>query len=358
MKKIAIIGTVGLPARYGGFETFAEQLVTRLSKKYEFIVFCSKKHYRTHNDIYKNAHRVFLPFNANGYQSVIYDIYSIIYSLFRADTLLILGVSGCIILPFIKLFRRKIIVSVDGLDTKREKWSSLIKQFLVVSERYAVKHANVVIADNKYIQKYLKEKYNCESKLIEYGSDHSISIKKKPDDIKKYPFINNKYAIAISRIEKENHCEVILEAFSRITEYELVFIGTWNKNKYSRYLYNKHHSNKNITLLDPIYNSSIINLLRSNASMFIHGNGAGGTNPGLLEAMNIGLPILAYDVVFNRNVTKNNALFFTTPKELIKEIKNNIEDRDIAEKNRLAVETIAKKKYRWTDIINKYEQIF
>ncbi len=358
MKNIAIIGTVGIPARYGGFETFAEQLITRLSKKYNFLIFCSKPHYRSRATYHGNARRIFLPFRANGYQSVLYDIFSIIYSLFKADTLLILGVSGCIILPLIKIFHNKrIIVSVDGLDTKREKWSKIAKIFLSISEKIAVKYSDIVIADNPYIQKYIAEKYNCQSELIEYGSDHSINVQADSDDLIKYPFVRDEYALAIARIEKENHSDIILNAFSENSRIKLVYVGTWDTNNFSRDLYERYQSNENIVLLHPIYDAHDINLIRSNASIFIHGNGSGGTNPGLLEAMHVGLPIIAYDVNFNHEVTRNNALFFRTDEELISSLKSYVEDDNLVEKNKSAVRKVARKHYSWDAIIKKYEQI-
>ena len=105
--KIAIIGTVGVPAIYGGFETLAEYLTKYLGKKYDITVYCSSKSYSNKIDEYNDVKLVYLPLNANGVQSIPYDILSILKALSYADTLLILGVSGCISLPFVKLISRK-----------------------------------------------------------------------------------------------------------------------------------------------------------------------------------------------------------------------------------------------------------
>lgn len=135
MKKnrIAIIGTVGIPAKYGGFETLAEQLVSNLSDEFDFTVYCSKKKYSKEERIsqYKGAKLEYINLEANGIQSILYDCISILKSLKNNDILLILGVAGAFILPFIRLFtNKKIIISIDGIEWKRDKWSFFAKMYL------------------------------------------------------------------------------------------------------------------------------------------------------------------------------------------------------------------------------------
>ena len=359
MKKISIIGTVGIPARYGGFETFADNLVKDLSNKNEFIVFCSKKHYKNRENSYFCAKRIFLPLKANGIQSIPYDIISIIISLFKSDTLLILGISGCIILPIIKPFhRKKIIVTLDGLDSKRKKWSKYSKWFLEISERCAVKYADVIVSDNHIIQKYIKSKYNKESRLIEYSGNHSHCVKPNNTEFQKYPFLKGKYALSISRVEPENNCDLILNTFKQLNDIKLVYIGTWNNNKYSRSLKEKFKFNPNIVLLDAIFDIEIINLIRSNCTVFIHGNSVGGTNPGLVEAMYVGLPILAYDVDFNRITTEGNAIFFSNQQQLTDGLTQYLNNYELLIKNKIKVKEIAVIRYDKYKIFKKYDNIF
>ena len=172
-KKVAIIGTVGLPAKYGGFETLSEYLTKHLGEKFEITVYCSSKSYENQLEYYNNAKLEYIALNANGVQSIPYDIVSIFKALKYADTLLILGVSGCIILPFVKMFsKKKIVVNIDGLEWKRAKWNKYAKAFLKFSEKMAVKYADVVVTDNKVIQNYVLSEYGEESELIAYGADH------------------------------------------------------------------------------------------------------------------------------------------------------------------------------------------
>jgi len=358
MKKVSIIGTVGLPPNFGGFETLADFLVQKLSNKYDITVFCSSKHFKNRDEKYYSAKRYFLPLRADGIQSIPYDVISILIALFKSDTLLILGVSGCLVLPIIKPFiRKRIIVSTDGFEWKRDKWSRFAKWFLRFSEKCAIKFADVIVADNIIIQKYIKSKYNKESVLIEYGGDQSVYLKSNKDDIRKFPFLKDQYAFSISRIEPENNCALILKAISELNEIKLVYIGNWNHNIYSRRLKGKYKFNNNIILLDAIYDIDVINLIRSNCTLFIHGHSAGGTNPGLVEAMYVGLPILAYDVDFNRETTHNKALYFNDTRQLQKRLQLLLNDITLQNKLVRDVKKIARDKYNWSAIINKYENV-
>jgi len=173
-KKISIIGTVGIPAKYGGFETLTEYLTKYLSQDYDLTVYCSAKSYAERPDRYNGTALKYISLKANGVQSIPYDIVSFFKARRDAETILVLGVSGCIILPFIKLFSGcKIIVNIDGLEWQREKWNKYAKWFLKFSEKQAVNSADVVITDNKVIQDYVRDEYNKESKLIAYGGDHA-----------------------------------------------------------------------------------------------------------------------------------------------------------------------------------------
>lgn len=358
MKKVSIIGTVGLPPKFGGFETLADFIVKNLSNKFSIKVFCSSKHFQDRREEYFGATRVFIPLKANGFHSIPYDIISILISIFTSDTLLILGVSGCIILPIIKPFhRKKIIVSIDGLEWKRGKWSKFAKWFLKISERCAIKFTDVIIADNIIIQKYIKSKYNKESELIEYGGNQSVYIKPSKIDIKRYPFINTKYALSISRIEPDINCDLILQTFSQINDIKLIYIGNWDNNYYSRALKVKYKSHKNIILLDAIYDIDVLNLIRSNCTIYVHGHSVGGTNPTLVEAMYVGLPILAYDVDFNRETTQNKALYFKDIKQLQNNLNLLLNDNSLRNKIMENVKNIAIKKYNWNIIIIKYNNI-
>jgi hypothetical protein len=171
---ISIIGTAGIPANYGGFETLAENLVTNNLSRVQYTVFCSAKMHKTRIDTYKGAALKYVNLSANGMSSILYDLICMLCSL-RSDVMLILGVSGSIFLPFIRLlYRGKIITNIDGIEWKRDKWNKLARLILRISEWAAVKFSDVVIGDNQGIIDYVAREYQTNAVLIEYGGDHVV----------------------------------------------------------------------------------------------------------------------------------------------------------------------------------------
>lgn len=357
LKKIAIIGTVGLPAKYGGFESLAEYLTKHLGGRFDITVYCSSKFYPNKVKNYNGAQLKYLPLNANGVQSILYDIVSIFHALFFAEVLLILGVSGCVVLPFVKLFSsKKIVVNIDGLEWKRAKWGKAAKWFLKYSEKLAVKHADIVIADNKVIQDYVWESYQTKSELIAYGADHSSKEAISKTVLGDFPFLSEKYAFKVCRIEPENNVHLILEAFSECKALKIVVIGNWNNSPYGKQLLHQFGAVENIHLVDPIYDQNTLNQIRSNCYVYIHGHSAGGTNPSLVEAMYLGLPIIANGVQYNLETTANKALYFNTKTELIQIVSSlKTEDLQLIAKE---VRQVATEKYTWEVITKQYASLF
>jgi glycosyltransferase involved in cell wall biosynthesis len=358
MKKdrIAIIGTVGLPAKYGGFETLTEHLVEHLSSKYDFTVYCSKKKYTKEERIatYKGAALKYIPLNANGIQSIPYDTISILLALRNSDVLLILGVAGAWILPFVRLFtNKKIIISIDGMEWKRDKWPLLAKLYLWWSEKIAIQFSHIDISDNESIQDYTALRYKTLSRVIEYGADHTLQVKPCRKDFRKYRFLKRNYAVKVCRIEPENNVQLVLEAFKNYAKMNLVIVGNWNNSKYGIALKESYKDIKNILLLDPIYNQREIDLIRSNATIYIHGHSAGGTNPSLVEAMYLSLPVIAFNVSYNKTTTENKALYFTSSENLVTHLESISEFK--LQELRKEMKTVANRRYTWDVISKQYE---
>lgn len=361
-RKVAIIGTAGLPARYGGFETLVRELVNHLDQDFQITVYCSKNLYKPaeRDKQWKNVRLVYIPFKANGYQSVLYDLISLCHALRHSEVFLILGVSGAIFLPLIRRFTsRRIMVHTDGLEWKRERWKSAIRFFLKLSEQMAVKSAHQLIADNAAIEEYLKQRYGKSPVFIGYGGDHVLSAAAEEHDQKKYPFlkqINNKscsgYTISVGRIVPENNYELILEAFSEMPDVPTVLVGNWGSSRYGKRLHWKYYQYRNIFLLDPIYEQHELDLLRSNAYLYIHGHSSGGTNPALVEAMYLGLPVIAHKNPFNINTTANQAYYFKDKDELKSVIENTLQEDFKSCGKRL--KAIAQEKMRWKDVAEEY----
>ena len=312
---ISIVGTVGVPACYGGFESLVDNLLDHTPPSVRYTVFCSSKAYAAPLESYKGARLEYVNLNANGISSIPYDIISLWKSR-RADIVLILGVSGCLFLPIFRLFHSgKIITNIDGLEWRRDKWNGLARFILRASERMAVAFSDVVVADNRGIVDHVLSTYGKAAQLIAYGGDHAIPVE---DDAlyEEYPFCRKPYAVSVCRIEPENNIHLILEAFSKMPDNRLVLVGNWNKSPYGQELRNQFSGYGHLHLLDPIYEPHAINWLRSNATLYIHGHSAGGTNPSLVEAMCLGLPILAFDCVYNRATTEGGCLYWKDAKDL------------------------------------------
>lgn len=356
--KVAIIGTVGVPANYGGFETLVEQLVRHnTNDDLQYAVYCSKKSYPEERWVYHGAKTEYIGFNANGMQSIPYDIVSLIKASRRSDVILILGVSGCAFLPIFRLFsRKKLIINIDGLEHRRDKWSKWVRKFLKFSEKQAVKYGNVIVTDNQGITDYVSEEYGKPSELIAYGGDHVLT---EVDDeitqrvLKEYDLMSGTYALGICRIEPENNVHIILEAFEKARK-KIVFIGNWNKSEFGRRLAEKYKDSEYVRITPAVYDLNVLNVIRSNCSVYLHGHSAGGTNPSLVEAMFFGMPLIAYDVVYNRESTENKASYFKTAEQLVNILNGPVD----AYANGQDMLEIAQRRYTWQTIARQYEALY
>lgn len=350
--KVAVIGTVGIPAVYGGFETLVEYLTKYLGNQLDFTVYCSSRAYPSKMEVYNNSYLSYIPLKANGLQSIPYDIISLFKAARRNQTILILGVSGCIALPLFKMFYKesRLIVNIDGLEHKREKWSNLVRKFLKYSEKLAIKYGDEIITDNKAIQKYVTDIYGRESIFIAYAGDQVRKLDLTEEVIKQYS-LPSRYACSVCRIEPENNIQLIIEAFIEAKQ-SLVIIGNWEASSYGLMLRAMYMEKENIQLLNPIYDQDILNQIRSNCSVYIHGHSAGGTNPGLVEAMSLSLPIFTYDCVYNRETTLDKGFYFSNTLELKLLIQETTED---ALKNVGSILfEVSKEMYTWRIISTQY----
>ena len=343
---ISIIGTVGVPACYGGFETLVDNLLDENECDQLITVYCSSKSYNNRPKKYKNAVLKYIPLNANGAQSVFYDIWSLFHAVYkRTDTILLLGVSGAICLPFIRLFSKaKIVTNIDGLEWRRDKWGELAKRFLKFSEKIAVRYSDVVVADNKSIADYVIEEYGIEAEVIAYGGDHAVIADLKLSD--------EGYALALCRIEPENNVEMILESFSK-TNKKLMFIGNWNNSDFGREMKAKYQDYENIDIVAPVYELDKLFELRQQCSFYVHGHSAGGTNPSLVEMMHFKKNIIAFDCNYNRASTENKAEFFLNTEKLAE----LVETSEVIN-NGSTMQEIAERRYTWAIVKEQYFSLF
>jgi glycosyltransferase involved in cell wall biosynthesis len=353
-KKIAIIGTVGVPANYGGFETLSENLVRHhytSSLSDSLTVYCSSRSYPARERSFLAAQLKYVPFHANGVQSIPYDIVSLISAVWNSnDVILLLGVSGAMALPLIRLLSlARVVTNIDGIEWRREKWRGWAKHFLRFSEKMAVRFSHELIADNGAIADYVKRTYGVNSHVIAYGGDHAIAVEAVTVDELGLP---GEYSFSVCRIEPENNVHMVLEAYAGLKAHSLVMVGNWNNSEYGRAIRELYAACKQILLLDPIYDLGKLKTLRSQASSYVHGHSAGGTNPSLVEAMHFGKAVLAFDCDYNRSTTENKALYFSNAeglRSLILTLENAV-----AEKVGLEMIEVANRRYTWSIVAGQY----
>lgn len=353
MKTTAILGTVGIPAGYGGFETLAENLVRYrhdVGGAGGLVVYCSTQGCSERLDSFLGAELRYIAVNANGPASVLYDILSLFSAVLHgSDTILLLGVSGAAALPFVRLISgARVITNVDGVEWKREKWKGFARWWLRQSERWAVRFSHDIIADNGGIAQHIQETYGRECHVIAYGGDHAVQAAPRPFQ----GALPAHYALSLCRVEPENNVEIILEAFAAAPKLPLVFVGNWNKSEFGKALRNRFSGIEHLILLDPIYDPGILYTIRGNAALYVHGHSAGGTNPSLVEMMHFGLPVLAYDCVFNRFTTNHRALFFSSAHDLQNSIRQLTPERASAVGAEML--ELARERYTWKVVGREY----
>lgn len=361
---VSIVGCVGLPARYGGFETLAANLVAYRDNhglSCDLTVYCSGKTYHEQPEHYGGARLRYIPLEANGISSILYDAFSILDAVRRGDqVILVLGVSGAVILPLVRLISRaKLVVNIDGLEWKRPKWSWLAARFLRFSEWLAVRTAHIVIADNRGIVDHVHTTYQREALEIPYGGDHAVALLGEREAAPSIQALNTSmpnrslpYALMLCRIEPENHIDVILDAFDRADALDLIAVGNWAGSDYGSRLRERYRDHPRIRILDPVFDRQALNTLRAGAALYVHGHSAGGTNPALVEMMHFATPVAAFDCSYNRYTTEDAAAYFPDADALV-DILHNLSAPDLVAQG-AQMREIARRRYTWDVVGRQY----
>ena len=352
----AILGCVGVPAQYGGFETLAENLVYYHRdhvQDVDLTVYCSSVAYDKKSQNFETAALRYIPLNANGKPAMFYDMWSLIDAAFRGtDVVILLGHGGSFVIPLLRLVTKtKFITNIDGIEWRREKWSGLARAIIRKSEAFAVRYSHVIIADNDAIRDYVAEDFDQGCEVITYGGDNALRATPDPAAVASLP---DSYALALCRIEPENNVHMILEAFDDL-EVPLVFVGNWDKSDYGRNLKSHYRGHPKIIIHDPVYEASSLRAIRDKATLYLHGHSAGGTNPSLVEMMHFGVPVLAHCCAFNRYSTEGKARYFGTPAELADLLRGL--DPDEAARIGADMREIAQRRYTWDHIGKAYFEL-
>ncbi len=317
--KIAIAGTRGIPNDYGGFEQCAQYLSVILAEKgHEVTVFNSHDH-QFKESTYKGVaiKHIYNPENNIGAAgNFIYDYLCMRYAIVnKFDVILMLGyTTASMFYPLMDFGKTALVTNMDGLEWKRDKWNSAVKKLALWFEKLAAKYSHFHIADNERIRDYLVSKYNIDPVCIPYGSDMISSFDKSV--IEQYEVEPGRYSLLIARLEPENNIRMVLQGYSASALQEpLLVIGKVN-TKYGLDLQREYSGDKRIWFLGGIYNIGHLNNLRHFSKIYFHGHSVGGTNPSLLEAMASGCLIMAHGNDFNKWVTGDDALYFSSVDEI------------------------------------------
>ncbi len=354
--KIAIIGTRGIPANHGGFETFAEEVATRMVKKgmevlvigdnglaYEKPEYLGIKIEKTKQSKPQNP----IGFYRESLKKAIR---------WDADFILMCGVGGAMLIPFFESEKRVIAVNPDGLGFKRDKYiwwkkATFYSQYLMASA--LSKH---LVCDSIGIQKYFKEKLGRKnnSTVIEYGTYLNPFIERgiKEEDYKKHnlPYSLNEYHLVVARLEPENNVQMIIEGYLNSgAKFPLVIVGNLNTPHSQKLIQLK---SDHLHFIGGIYNKEKLQLLRAGSKSYWHGHSVGGTNPSLLEAMGSANLCVCHDNIFNKEVIRENGFYFDS-RQTVKELFQKIESKSFESLRNGALKR-AKDYYNWELIIEKY----
>lgn len=380
MKHVFIIGSKGIPANYGGFETFVEKLTEQQkSKEIKYHVSCLADN----NDEFEhNGARCFnvkVP-NIGPAKAVYYDVIAlkecIKYIKENSIENPIVYILACRIGPFVGYYKNQLkklggtlFVNPDGHEWKRAKWNAVIRQYWKLSERLMVKHADLLICDSMNIEKYIKEdykQYNPKTTFIAYGADTEKSKLSDNDETlinwyKEKDVKAKEYYLVVGRFVPENNYEIMITEFMKSnTEKDFVLITNVEKNKFYDELKAKTGFDKDsrIKFVGTVYDQELLKKIRQNAYGYLHGHEVGGTNPSLLEALATTDLNILLDVGFNREVGMDGAVYFS---------KNygdltNLIDNEFTEDEIKLLSINAKQRindaYTWSKINSSYELLF
>jgi glycosyltransferase involved in cell wall biosynthesis len=356
--KIAIVGTRGIPARYGGFETFAEQLATRLVEHgHEVVVYCRPQFVSSQDCIDSRIRRVILPTIPRKYfDTVVHSFLSILHVLSAdVDVVLLCNVANSPLAWIPRLARKPTVLNVDGLDRKRKKWNAFGRGYLLLCEFLALFTPTHIVTDAEVIQRYYLQRYGKRSIMISYGAE----VSSRGEEPEGFDFPKGRYILYVSRLEPENNPELVIRAYSRLkTDWPLVLVGgnPYDGN-YLRFL--KSIASPRVIFTGPIYSSGYWALQR-NAGVYVYASEVGGTHPGLLEAMAARNCVLFLDTPENRETVAGAGVPFTASVE------------DLAEKMKYALTqgqpwreqlgSLAASRtqdcYSWDRVTAEYEELF
>lgn len=359
-KTVIILGTRGLPASHGGFETFAQYLSQYLiSKGWKVIVYCQEEgRGETYESVWKGVHLIHIYVRNDGsYSTVIFDLKSIIHSQRFKGVFLTLGYNTAVFNFLYRLKGKPSLINMDGIEWKRGKWGMLAKVWFWVNDWLGCWFGNHLIADHPCIKDHLVTRVPLTKiTTIPYGA---VQVNNADSFVlTEFRLERGRYAIMIARPEPENSILEIVQGFSNIDyDFKLIVLGQLSpdKNLYHRDVIEA--AGDNVVFLGAVYDMVKLQSLRFYARFYVHGHQVGGTNPSLVESIGCGNAILAHDNSFNRWVAKNGAIYFKDEQSLTNAFKRLISDDLLVSRLQVNSRVNYKMHYKWENVLSDYESL-
>jgi glycosyltransferase involved in cell wall biosynthesis len=352
-----MIGTRGVPARYGGFETAVEEVGSRLvTMGHEVVVYCRGDD-RSHD--YLGMRRVRLPALRHPViETLSHTALSVSHLVrHRTDVALVFNAANAPLLPVVKAARIPVAVHVDGLEWQRAKWGPNGRRYYLANERLSVRWADELISDAHGIQDYYRNRYRADSTFLAYGSP--IIPAADPARLGELDLAPGGYHLVVARMEPENHVDVIVQGYRRSGAIlPLVVVGSVPyPSEHERAVQTIAATDPRIRMIGGVWDQDLLNSLYSGSASYLHGHSVGGTNPSLLRAMGAGATVVAWEVTFNREVLGGTGRFFSNSSDLaaaVEEIESNpLAARALGEDARKRAAT----EYRWDDVALGYDRL-
>jgi glycosyltransferase involved in cell wall biosynthesis len=357
---IAILGTRGIPASYGGFETFAEHLATRLvARGHQVTVYC-RPHYVSPRQLeFHGVRLTVLPTIRHKYfDTVVHTFLSAIHAVpKRFDAALICNAANAPFAPILRLTGTPVAINVDGLEHKRKKWSWLARRYYRLAEYMSTWLPNQMVTDAQVIQNYYLARHNAPSTMIAYGSE----VERRPDrsTVRKWRVEPNRYVLYVSRLEPENNAHLVIEAFKRVrTAYRLLIVGDAPyAEHYINDLKMRAKGDKRIIFTGFVFGQDY-RALQQNAYCYVHATEVGGTHPALVEAMGYGNCVLTLDTPENVEVVGDAGIPYSNEFDLTEKLQRVLRDGSLVHAYRNRAQMRVRALYDWEHVVDQYEQLF
>lgn len=357
---IAILGTRGIPAQHGGFETFAERLALYLAARdWDVTVYCQTAGSgRRHEAEWNGVRLVQIPEPRAGARgTMVFDWKSTIDAARRNTLMLTLGYNTAAFCAWYRLRGRTNLINMDGLEWQRAKWRLPAKTWLYLNERLGCWLGNHLIADHPEIAKHLETRVS-ERKIttIPYGADAVLDADESM--LERYSLEPRSYALVVARPEPENSILEIVSAFSaRPRGKQLVVLGKYEPERNPYHAAVLQAASAEVLFPGAIYDQAVVAALRFFAQLYVHGHTVGGTNPALVEALGAGCAVLAHDNRFNRWVAGSENAYFASQAQCETAFDALLEDDP-----RLAIMRSASRqrhaaRFAWDTVLAAYEDL-